>query len=91
MKAPARVELVWAVSFMASYRALVEEYEPAVVLYKAAERAGLDMGLIVPRSFERYRDHDLGRLQEQLGEDRYQELSSLGAGLGPTSDLLEHV
>ncbi len=78
VSAPARVELVWAVSYMAAHMSMVGAAEPAVILYTAASEAGNQMGLIAPANLTAYREKDLKTLGSHLGTDRFEILVATG-------------
>jgi predicted ATPase/DNA-binding SARP family transcriptional activator len=77
-EAPARVELVWAVSFLAAFQASRGAAESAVALYSAADRAGAEMGLYVPENLNVYREKQLRTLGDHLGQVRFEKASARG-------------
>jgi hypothetical protein len=87
----ALIDLVWTTAFLAAYNAAVGDWDRAIVLYAAADRAGAEMGLAIPVTFHTYREEDLDKLKAEVGEERFDELMRYGNSLQLGPDILDYV
>jgi hypothetical protein len=87
----ALIDLVWTTAFLAAYNAAVGDWDRAIVLYAAADRAGAEMGLAIPVTFHTYREEDLDKLKAEVGEERFDELMRYGTSLQLGPDILDYV